>query len=334
MTTVNPLYRPRRLRRNTAIRQLVQENFFSLNDLIHPIFIEEGLTEAIQLKTLPGVYRYPESQLEAEVKELAALGIKYIMPFGISHHKDSIGSDTWNDEGLLARMIKTIRKAAPDMIIIPDICFCEYTDHGHCGVLCEHGHVNNDETIANLGKQAVTAARAGADMLAPSAMMDGQIAAIREALDEAGFEHVSILAHAIKFSSAFYGPFREAVNSELSGNRNAYQADYANGRQAMIEAELDEAEGADILMVKPGTPYLDLVARLRQQTNLPVAVYQVGGEYAAIKFAALAGALDEKAVVKETMIGFKRAGADIIVSYYTKQIAEWLRDGEIDSLSK
>ncbi len=334
MTTAHPLYRPRRLRRSTAIRQMVQENFFSLNDLIHPIFIEEGLTEAVQLKTLPGVYRYPETDLAKEVKELANLGIKYIMPFGISHHKDAIGSDTWKDEGLLVRMIRTIREAAPEMVIIPDICFCEYTDHGHCGVLCEHGHVKNDETIENLARQAVAAAKAGADMLAPSAMMDGQIAAMREALDAAGYEHVGILAHAIKFASAFYGPFREAVNSELSGNRNEYQADYANGRTAMIEAELDEAEGADILMVKPGTPYLDLVARLRQQTNLPVAVYQVGGEYAAIKFASMAGALDEKAIVKETMIGFKRAGADVIVSYYTKQIAEWLREGEIDSLSR
>lgn len=334
MESYSPIHRPRRMRVNQAIRQMVQENFFSLNDLIHPIFIEEGIEEAIPLKTLPGVLRYPESQLEAEVKELAALGIKYIMPFGISHHKDEAGSDTWNDEGLLARMIRTIRQAAPEMVIIPDICFCEYTSHGHCGVLCEHGTVDNDITIANLAKQAVTAARAGADMLAPSAMMDGQIAAMREALDEAGFSHVSILAHAIKFSSAFYGPFREAVNSELSGNRNAYQADYANGRQAMIEAELDEDEGADILMVKPGTPYLDLVARLRAQTNLPIAVYQVGGEYAAIKFAAQAGALDEKAVVKETLIGFKRAGADVIVTYYAKQIAEWLRDGEMDSLSR
>jgi len=334
MESYSPIHRPRRMRVNQAIRQMVQENFFSLNDLIHPIFIEEGIEEAIPLKTLPGVLRYPESQLEAEVKELAALGIKYIMPFGISHHKDEAGSDTWNDDGLLARMIRTIRQAAPEMVIIPDICFCEYTSHGHCGVLCEHGTVDNDITIANLAKQAVTAARAGADMLAPSAMMDGQIAAIREALDEAGFSHVSILAHAIKFSSAFYGPFREAVNSELSGNRNAYQADYANGRQAMIEAELDEDEGADILMVKPGTPYLDLVARLRAQTNLPIAVYQVGGEYAAIKFAAQAGALDEKAVVKETLIGFKRAGADVIVTYYAKQIAEWLRDGEMDSLSR
>nr|WP_275665824.1 porphobilinogen synthase [Ignatzschineria indica] len=328
-----PLYRPRRMRRNLAIRQLVQESFFDLNDLICPIFVEENIEEKVEIKTLPGVYRYPEKDLAKEVAELQALGIRYIMPFGISHHKDESGSDTWEENGFLARMIRTIRQTAPEMIIIPDICFCEYTSHGHCGVICD-GEVDNDATIENLAKQAVTAARAGADILAPSAMMDGQIRAIREALDAAGFEHVGILAHAIKFSSAFYGPFREAVNSELSGNRNGYQADFANGRQAMIEAALDEEEGADILMVKPGTPYLDLLARLRERTDLPLASYQVGGEYAAIKFAALAGALDEKAVVAETLIGFKRAGADMIVSYYTKEVATWLKNGEISSLSR
>lgn len=333
MNITKPLYRPRRMRRNPAIRQLVQESFFDLNDLICPIFVEENIEEKVEIKTLPGVYRYPEKDLAKEVSELQALGIRYIMPFGISHHKDESGSDTWEENGFLARMIRTIRQTAPEMIIIPDICFCEYTSHGHCGVICD-GEVDNDATIENLAKQAVTAARAGADILAPSAMMDGQIRAIREALDAAGFEHVGILAHAIKFSSAFYGPFREAVNSELSGNRNGYQADFANGRQAMIEAALDEEEGADILMVKPGTPYLDLLARLRERTDLPLASYQVGGEYAAIKFAALAGALDEKAVVAETLIGFKRAGADMIVSYYTKEVATWLKNGEISSLSR
>lgn len=333
MNITKPLYRPRRMRRNPAIRQLVQESFFDLNDLICPIFVEENIEEKVEIKTLPGVYRYPEKDLAKEVAELQALGIRYIMPFGISHHKDESGSDTWEENGFLARMIRTIRQTAPEMIIIPDICFCEYTTHGHCGVICD-GEVDNDATIENLAKQAVTAARAGADILAPSAMMDGQIRAIREALDAAGFEHVGILAHAIKFSSAFYGPFREAVNSELSGNRNGYQADFANGRQAMIEAALDEEEGADILMVKPGTPYLDLLARLRERTDLPLASYQVGGEYAAIKFAALAGALDEKAVVAETLIGFKRAGADMIVSYYTKEVATWLKNGEISSLSR
>lgn len=333
MNITKPLYRPRRMRRNPAIRQLVQESFFDLNDLICPIFVEENIEEKVEIKTLPGIYRYPEKDLAKEVAELQALGIRYIMPFGISHHKDESGSDTWEENGFLARMIRTIRQTAPEMIIIPDICFCEYTSHGHCGVICD-GEVDNDATIENLAKQAVTAARAGADILAPSAMMDGQIRAIREALDAAGFEHVGILAHAIKFSSAFYGPFREAVNSELSGNRNGYQADFANGRQAMIEAALDEEEGADILMVKPGTPYLDLLARLRERTDLPLASYQVGGEYAAIKFAALAGALDEKAVVAETLIGFKRAGADMIVSYYTKEVATWLKNGEISSLSR
>lgn len=276
MNITKPLYRPRRMRRNPAIRQLVQESFFDLNDLICPIFVEENIEEKVEIKTLPGVYRYPEKDLAKEVAELQALGIRYIMPFGISHHKDESGSDTWEENGFLARMIRTIRQTAPEMIIIPDICFCEYTSHGHCGVICD-GEVDNDATIENLAKQAITAARAGADILAPSAMMDGQIRAIREALDAAGFEHVGILAHAIKFSSAFYGPFREAVNSELSGNRNSYQADFANGRQAMIEAALDEEEGADILMVKPGTPYLDLLARLRERTDLPLASYQVGG---------------------------------------------------------
>jgi len=245
------------------------------------------------------------------------------MPFGISHTKDDKGSDTWDDNGLLARMVRTIKAAVPEMMVIPDICFCEYTDHGHCGVV-HNNEVCNDLTVENLVKQSVTAAKAGADMLAPSAMMDGQVKAIRTGLDAAGFEHVAILA----LASSFYGPFRAAVDCELSGNRKGYQLDYANGRQALLEASLDEAEGADILMVKPGTPYLDVLSRLRQETHLPLAAYQVGGEYAGIKFAALAGALDERAVVTETFIGLKRAGADLIVSYYTKQYAQWLAESQ------
>ena len=322
--SLDTLYRPRRLRRTAAIRNLVREQQFSLDDLIHPIFIDEGLTERQAIESLPGIFRFPESELEAEVDELYQLGIRYIMPFGISHKKDEIGSDTWSDDGLLARMVRTIKQRHPDMVVIPDICFCEYTSHGHCGVVCD-GEVDNDATVANLVKQSIAAARAGADMLAPSAMMDGQVAAIRQGLDDAGFQQVAILAHAIKFASAFYGPFRTAVDCNLSGDRHGYQADFANGRQAMVEAAIDEAEGADILMVKPGTPYLDVVAKLRQRTDLPIASYQVGGEYAAIKFAALAGVLDEKRTVYETLIGFKRAGADMIVSYYTKQVAEWLQ---------
>ncbi|WP_025821455.1 porphobilinogen synthase [Shewanella marina] len=318
-----PFKRMRRMRTSANMRDLVREHEFKLADLIHPIFIEETLTEAVPITTMPGIDRIPESMLADEVTELYRLGVRYVMPFGISHTKDEIGSDTWNDQGLLARMVTTIKTACPDMMVIPDICFCEYTTHGHCGVYHDD-QVLNDETLALLVKQSVTAARAGADMLAPSAMMDGQVQAIRQGLDAAGYEHVAILAHAVKFASAFYGPFRVAVDCELHGDRKAYQMDCANGRQALQEALLDEEEGADILMVKPGTPYLDVVANLRQQTHLPLAVYQVGGEYASIKFAALAGALDEKRVVYETLTGFKRAGADLIVSYYTKQVAQWL----------
>ena len=325
MLNTPPLRRLRRLRSSEAMRDLLRETHISLSDLIHPLFIEEHITHAVPISTLPGISRLPESALADEVRELYALGIRYVMPFGISHTKDDKGSDTWDDNGLLARMVRTIKAAVPEIMVIPDICFCEYTDHGHCGVV-HNNEVCNDLTVENLVKQSVTAAKAGADMLAPSAMMDGQVKAIRQGLDAAGFEHVAILAHSAKFASSFYGPFRAAVDCELSGNRKGYQLDYANGRQALLEASLDEAEGADILMVKPGTPYLDVLSRLRQETHLPLAAYQVGGEYAGIKFAALAGALDERAVVTETFVGLKRAGADLIVSYYTKQYAQWLAE--------
>ncbi|MCU8037069.1 porphobilinogen synthase [Shewanella oncorhynchi] len=325
MLNTPPLRRLRRLRNSEAMRDLLRETHISLSDLIHPLFIEEHITHAVPISTLPGISRLPESALADEVRELYALGIRYVMPFGISHTKDDKGSDTWDDNGLLARMVRTIKATVPEMMVIPDICFCEYTDHGHCGVV-HNNEVCNDLTVENLVKQSITAAKAGADMLAPSAMMDGQVKAIRQGLDAAGFEHVAILAHSAKFASSFYGPFRAAVDCELNGNRKGYQLDYANGRQALLEASLDEAEGADILMVKPGTPYLDVLSRLRQETHLPLAAYQVGGEYAGIKFAALAGALDERAVVTETFIGLKRAGADLIVSYYTKQYAQWLTE--------
>lgn len=322
------VHRPRRLRRTPALRQLVREHKVDLRDLIQPLFIDEGISEARPIETMPGILRLPESAVCSEVEDLYRLGIRYVMLFGISHHKDEEGSDTWSDEGLLARTIRRIRQSCPEMVIIPDICFCEYTTHGHCGVVRD-GHVDNDKTVENLIKQSLAAARAGADMLAPSSMMDGQVGAIRMALDKAGFSHVCILAHAVKFASSFYGPFRVAVECELDGDRHAYQADYANGRQALIEAHLDEEQGADILMVKPGTPYLDVLSQLRQRTELPLAVYQVGGEYAAIKFAVLAGALNEERTVMETLVGFKRAGADIIVSYYTKQVAQWMEKGVV-----
>jgi porphobilinogen synthase len=272
---------------------------------------------------MPGVFRIPERQLAQEIEGLARDGVKSVLLFGVSHHKDALGSDTWAADGLLARMIRIAKAAAPEMVVIPDICFCEYTDHGHCGVL-RGDQVHNDETLDNLVRQSVTAARAGGDIIAPSAMMDGQIAAIRAGLDAAGFSDVPVMAYSSKFASAFYGPFRAAAGCELKGDRKTYQMDPMNGREALRESAIDEAEGADMLMVKPGMPYLDVLARLRQQTLLPIAVYQVSGEYAMIKFAAAAGAIDEGAVVRESLGAFKRAGADIIISYFARTV---IREG-------
>ncbi|MDV7507498.1 porphobilinogen synthase [Acinetobacter baumannii] len=318
----SPIQRLRRLRRTKAIRGLLRENNFSIEDLVQPIFIEESITQPIPISTMPGIYRLPEQDIEQEVKALYALGIRCVMPFGISHHKDSIGSDTWSDTGLLVRMIKAIKSSCPEMIVIPDICFCEYTTHGHCGVMV-HDQISNDLTVENLIKQSLAAAKAGADILAPSGMMDGQVGAIREALDQAGYHDVLIMAHAIKFASALYGPFRVAVDSNLVGDRHSYQLDYANTRQALREAALDESEGADLLIVKPGMFYLDILSQLRAQTKLPLAAYQVGGEYAAIKFAAIAKALDERKTVMESITAYKRAGADVIITYFAKDIAIW-----------
>lgn len=315
-----PHVRFRRLRRTQALRDLVQENQVTLNDLIYPVFVEEGLDEFAPVSSMPGVNRIPEKKLDGVVKEIAATGIKAIMMFGVSHHKDHAGSDSWQKDGLLARMIKRAKDAAPELMVISDTCFCEYTDHGHCGPVVD-GHVHNDMTLENLAKQAVTAARAGADMVAPSAMMDGQIYAIRNALNEHGYADMPIMAYSSKFASAFYGPFRAAAGCELKGDRKTYQMNPMNGREALHESLADEAEGADILMVKPGIAYLDIVARLRERTLLPIAAYQVSGEYAMIKFAAQAGAIDEKRVVRESLGAFKRAGADLILTYFAMDIA-------------
>jgi porphobilinogen synthase len=314
------LHRPRRLRVNEPLRSLVRETTISLNDLVYPIFVEEEIDVPQPVASMPGVARIPEKQLAGEIKAIYADGVKAVMMFGVSHHKDATGSDSWNPDGLLSRMIKTAKDAAPDLVVIADVCFCEYTDHGHCGVV-ENGQVVNDATLVNLARQAITAARAGADTVAPSAMMDGQVRAIRQGLDEAGFDNTPIMAYSSKFASSFYGPFRAAAGCELKGDRKAYQMDPMNGREAIRESLLDEAEGADILMVKPGLPYLDVLARLRERTLLPIAVYQVSGEYAMIKFAAEAGALDEKRVVVETLGAFKRAGADLILTYFARDLA-------------
>ncbi len=315
-----PTARFRRLRANPTLRDMFRETQVSLNDLIYPIFVEEGLDDYAPVESMPGINRIPERKLGAAIKEMHSLGIRAVMTFGVSHHKDDTGSDAWNENGLVARMIKRAKDAAPEMMVISDTCFCEYTSHGHCGVI--HGEdVHNDHTIENLALQSVVAARAGADMIAPSAMMDGQIAAIRGALDRNSFSGLPIMAYSTKFASAFYGPFRAAAGCDLIGDRKAYQMDPMNGREAIRESLTDEAEGADILMVKPALPYLDVISQIRARSLLPLAAYQVSGEYAMIKFAALAGAIDEHRVVRETLGGIKRAGADLILTYFAMDIA-------------
>lgn len=315
-----PTTRLRRLRSSQPLRDMMQETTVTLNDLIYPIFVEEELDDFAPIESMPGIFRIPERKLDAAIKEISAAGIKAIMTFGVSHHKDETGSDSWNENGLLARMIKRAKDAAPELLVISDTCFCEYTSHGHCGVI-DGEHVHNDHTIENLGRQSVIAARAGADMIAPSSMMDGQVKAIRAALDADGRVNTPIMAYSSKFASAFYGPFRAAAGCDLIGDRKAYQMNPLNGREALLESIVDEAEGADILMVKPALPYLDVLANIRRTSLLPVAAYQVSGEYAMIKFAARAGAIDEHRVVRETLGAIKRAGADLILTYFAMDIA-------------
>ncbi|WP_347555839.1 porphobilinogen synthase [Robbsia sp. KACC 23696] len=319
-----PISRPRRLRRTAALRQMFQETEWTLDDLILPIFVEEGATDYAPIEAMPGVMRIPESRLAYEIERYAKAGIRGVMTFGISHHKDEVGSDSWKEDGLVARMARISKQTAPELIVMSDTCFCEYTTHGHCGVLHAHGGVDNDSTIANIGLQAVNAARAGADMIAPSAAMDGQVQAIRSALDGAGFHDIGIMAYSTKFASGLYGPFREAAGTELKGDRKAYQMNPMNRREAVRESLLDAAEGADSLMVKPAGAYLDIIRDIREASDLPLAAYQVSGEYAMIKFAAAAGAIDEARVVRETLGAIKRAGADLILTYFAMDIA---RDG-------
>lgn len=320
---ITPDFRFRRLRKSQVLRDLMREHHLRMTDFILPIFVEECITTPVEVKSMPGVFRYPESQLADVVRRAWNKGVRAIILFGVSTHKDEIGSDTWNEIGLLSRMIRVAKKAAPDMLVISDNCFCEYTTHGHCGVVdCDDVH--NDLTLENLQRQVVLAAKAGVDMIAPSGMMDGMISAIRQALDEAGFSHIPIMSYSTKFASAFYGPFRDAVDSNFKGTRATYQMDPANAREALAESLQDEAEGADILMVKPGIAYLDVLADIRAHSTRPLAVYQVSGEYAMIKAAAAAGVINEKAVVLESLIAFKRAGADLIITYYAEQMADWL----------
>nr|WP_257474465.1 porphobilinogen synthase [Providencia rettgeri] len=318
---MHSIQRMRRLRKTEKFRTLFQETHLSINDLCLPIFVEEELDDYMPINSMPGVMRIPEKRLAYEIERIANAGIKSVMTFGVSHHLDDNGSDAWQENGLVARMSRICKETVPEMIVMSDTCFCEYTSHGHCGVM--HGHiVDNDATIHNLGLQAVAAARAGADFIAPSAAMDGQVAAIRHALDEAGFTDTAIMSYSTKFASALYGPFRDAAGSCLKGDRKTYQMNPMNRREALHESLIDEREGADALMIKPAGAYLDIIRDLREHTQLPIGAYQVSGEYAQIKFAAQAGAIDETRVALETLGSIKRAGADLIFTYFALQLAE------------
>ena len=321
-----PVIRPRRNRQSAAIRDMVRETTLSPRDFIYPLFVDETITEPVPVASMPGVSRIPLAGVGQAVKEAAGLGIPGVILFGIPAHKDAVGASGWDANGIVQRAIREAKDAVPELCVIADTCFCEYTDHGHCGVL--HGHtVDNDATLENLQKEAVSYAEAGVDMVAPSGMMDGMVAAIREGLDAAGFADVPIMSYAVKYASAYFGPFRDAADSAPSfGDRSTYQMDPANAREALREARLDVEEGADILMVKPALAYMDVIRAVRETTDLPLAVYNVSGEYAMVKAAAERGWIDERRVVLETLVGFKRAGADIILTYHALDAARWLAD--------
>jgi porphobilinogen synthase len=321
-----PATRMRRLRQTPVLRDLVRETRLAAADLVMPIFVEEHLAAPVAIEAMPGISRLPLAAAVAEAGEVAALGIPAVLLFGIPAEKDEEGSGAWGDDGIVQQATRAIKAAHPELLVIADLCLCEYTSHGHCGLLDAEGRVVNDATLELLARTAVSQARAGADVIAPSDMMDGRVGVIRAALDADGFTDVPILAYSAKFASAFYGPFREAADSAPShGDRRGYQMDPANAREALREAQLDVDEGADVIMVKPALPYLDVIRRIADATGLPVAAYNVSGEYAMVKAAAAAGWLDERAAVLETLTSIRRAGADIVISYHAKDAARWLQ---------
>ncbi len=324
--------RPGRLRGSDAMRRLVRENHLHTDDLIYPIFVDEGLSEPQEVSSMPGVFRQTEKSLETILKQTEAAKIPAVMLFGVSNHKDHEGTDSFRKGGLMDRMVKRAKDTCPDMVIIADACFCEYTDHGHCGPIDHvHNDVDNDRTIENIAKQAIIAAEAGADIIAPSGMMDGQIEAIRTALDQTGNQRAAIMAYAAKYASGFYGPFRDAAGCSLGAgegpkNRKTYQMDPANAEEALREVELDIQQGADMVMVKPGLPYLDILYRVKQTFGMPTFAYNVSGEYCMIKAAARNGWLDENIAMMEMLLAFKRAGADGIITYAALDAAKILRE--------
>ena len=318
--------RGRRLRSNSVIRSLVKENTLSTDDFIYPVFIVEGENIKKEITSLKGNYHWSIDRLNELVDELKACNVNSVILFGIPNDKNCIGSEAFNDKGVVQNAIRKLKELNKDLYVITDVCMCEYTDHGHCGILNGH-NVDNDKTLVFLGKIALSHAEAGADMVAPSDMMDGRIAYIRKVLDENGYENLPIMSYAAKYASAFYGPFREAAGSAPSfGDRKGYQMDPANSREAMLEIEADLKEGADIIMVKPAMPYLDIVKEARLKINTPICVYNVSGEYAMVKAAAEMGLIDEKRVALEMLLSMKRAGADMIITYYALEASRWLKE--------
>jgi len=321
-----PQYRPRRLRRNENLRRMVRETFLRIDDLIYPMFVQPGKGLREPISSMPDNYRFSIDELVKEVKDIYKLGIPAIILFGIPEKKDELGTEAYAKDGIIQRAIKAIKDSVPEIIVITDVCLCEYTSHGHCGVI-KNNEVDNDATLELLAKEAVSHAEAGVDMVAPSDMMDGRVKAIREALDRTGFSHIPIMSYAVKYASAFYGPFREAAESAPQfGDRRSYQMDPPNAREAIREAELDVAEGADIIMVKPALPYLDIIYRVRQAISRPIAAYNVSGEFSMLKAAIANGWLEEKRVILEALTSIKRAGADLILTYFAKEIATWLSE--------
>ena len=333
----NFLHRPRRLRKSSGLRSMVRETRLAPEDFIFPLFVRQGQGVKKEISSMPGMYQYSVDRLGPAVEQIRELGIPGVILFGIPGRKDPMGKENYNPEGIVQQAVRKIKSRVPELVVITDLCLCEYTDHGHCGLLNQgdplpfpqrpEGYVLNDPTLGLLGKAALSHARAGADGVAPSGMMDGMVAAIRHALDQEGFHLVSIMSYAVKYHSGFYGPFREAAESPPEfGDRKSHQMDPGNAREALREAELDVEQGADFLMVKPALPYLDVIYRVRQaHPQLPLAAYNVSGEYSMLKAAAARGWLDEKAVVLEALTSIKRAGADILISYHAKEAVRWMR---------
>ena len=317
------IIRPRRLRKNETIRNMVAETAVNPDSLVYPMFVVEGEGVKEEIPSMPGQFRFSIDEILKELESCVALGIKSILLFGIPSFKDEIASSAYDDDGVVQRAVRSIKTKFPELYVITDVCLCEYMSHGHCGIVKEDGDVDNDPTLELLAKTALSHADAGADMVAPSDMMDGRVAAIRSKLDEKGFKDTPIMAYSAKFASAYYGPFRDAADSAPHfGNRRSYQMDVRNGREALHEVELDLEEGADIVMVKPGLAFLDVLRQTADMSNVPVAVYNVSGEYSMVKAAAKMGWIDEKAIIRENLIAMKRAGADIIITYHAKEALE------------